>query len=162
MLKKMLAVCAILLSTHAVAESAPDCSPDRDARVLLGLTTSLKENNLNIDEDKIVGNASNLDIKLLSSIEINSEEKKYLLARRIKKNNFNEKYIKESGIVFQYMKSRIFRQYYTIKTPDGFNAIAEIYSIPHNCAVDIGKIYLISKSIDGNTPSFADRAYTPY
>ena len=43
MLKKMLAVGAILLSTHAVAESAPDCSPDKDKKIISNLFVSLKD-----------------------------------------------------------------------------------------------------------------------
>ena len=162
MLKKTLAACIMLLSTPSLAESAPDCSPDKDARVLLGLTTSLNENKLESYEDKIINNRHNLKIRLLSSNKINKEEKEKLLIRRIKKNNYNKKDIKDSGITIQYMESKIYRQYYDIKIPGEFHAIAEIYSVPHNCAVDIGEIHLISNSIDGNTPNFAAHAYTPY
>ena len=162
MLKKTLAVCAILLSTHAIAESAPDCSPDKDARIYLGLVTSMKENNLKDYANDIVENSSNLKIKLLSSDKINLREKKRLMIRRAQQFNFTEKDIKESGIGPMYMDSNIFRQYYEITTPSGFHAIAEFYSIPHYCGVDLEKIHIISKTINGSTPSFVDRLETPY
>ena len=162
MLKKMLAVGAILLSTHAVAESAPDCSPDKDARIYLGLITSMKRNNLNNYANDIAENSSNLKIKLLSSNKINSKEKKRLMIRRAQQFNFTEKDIKESGIGPMYMKSNIFRQYYEITTPSGFHAIAEFYSLPHYCGVDIENIHIISTTVNGSTPSFVDRLETPY
>lgn len=162
MLKRTLAACAILLSSHAIAESAPDCSPDKDARIYLGLLTSLKENKLKDAVNDIVENSSNLKIKLLSSNKINSNEKKRLMMRRAQQFNFTDKDIKESGIGPMYMESNIFRQYYEITTASGFHAIAEFYSIPHYCGVDIENIHIISNTINGSTPSFVDRLETPY
>ena len=162
MFKRTLAACAILLSSHAIAESAPDCSPDKDARILLGLMTSTDEANLKEEMNDIVNNSNHLDIKQMSSTRMTLEEQKSLMKRRAIKNNYTPSDMAGGGLRAQYLETHIFKQYYDIKTPSGLHIIAEIYSIPHNCAVDIGSIYFISKAIDGNTPSFADRAYTPY
>ncbi|WP_414503103.1 hypothetical protein [Zymobacter sp. IVIA_5232.4 C2] len=162
MFKRTLAACAILLSSHAIAESAPDCSPDKDARIYLGLITSTDEANLKEEMNDIANNSDQLNIKQLSSTRMSLKEQKALMNRRAKKNNYTASDIDEGGLSAQYLGTHIFKQYYDIKTPSGLHMIAEIYSIPHNCAVDIGSIYFISKAIDGNTPSFADRAYTPY
>ena len=162
MLKKTLAVCAMLLSACAVAESAPDCSPDKDARILLGLMTSTNEANLKEEMNDIVNNSDHLDIKQLSSTRMTLDQQRSLMKRRAMKDNYSPSDIAESGLSAQYLKTHIFKQYYDIKSPSGLHVIAEVYSIPHNCGVDIGNIYFVSKEIDGNTPSFADRAYTPY
>ena len=162
MLKKMLVTCAILLSSHAIAESAPDCSPDRDARIYLGLITSTDEANLKEEMNDIANNSDHLDIKQLSSTRMTLDEQRALMKRRARKNNYSPSDIVEAGLKAQYLQTHIFKQYYDIKSPSGLHIIAEVYSIPHNCGVDIGNIYFISKEIDGNTPSFADRAYTPY
>ena len=165
MLKKTLAVCAILLSTHAVAESAPDCSPDKDARILLGLITSIKEAKLDEYTNEFVDSSTNgasLNMRLLSSNRMSLKEQKKLMERRAKKDNISPSQIESSGLKAQYLGTHIFKQYYDIKTSSGLHAIAEIYSIPHYCGVDVGEIYFVSRSIDGNTPSFVDRLYTPY
>lgn len=162
MLKRTLAACAILLSFHAVAESAPDCSPDKDARILLGLMTSTDEANLKEEMNDIINNSNHLDIKQLSSTRMTLSEQKTLMKRRAIKNNYTPSDMADGSLSAQYLETHIFKQYYDIKTPSGLHMIAEVYSIPHNCGVDIGNIYFISKAIDGNTPSFADRAYTPY
>ena len=165
MFKRTLAACAILLSSHAIAESAPDCSPDKDARILLGLMTSTDDANLGEYTKAFVDSSSNgksLDIKLLSSNRMSLKEQKKLMERRAKKDNVSSSEIENSGLKSQYLGTHIFKQYYEIKASSGLHAIAEIYSIPHYCGVDVGEIYFVSKSIDGNTPSFVDRLDTPY
>lgn len=165
MLKRTLAACTILLSSHAIADSAPDCSPDKDARVLLGLITSTDEANLGEYTKEVVENSSNgksLNIKLLSSNRMSLKEQKKLMERRAKKDSVPSAELESSGLKSQYLGTHIFKQYYEIKASSGLHAIAEIYSIPHYCGVDVGEIYFISKSIDGNTPSFVDRLETPY
>ena len=162
MLKRTLAACAILLSSHAFAESAPDCSPDKDARIYLGLITSMNEANLKEEMKDIVDNSDHLDIKQLSSTRMTLDEQRKLLKRRAIKNGYSPSEPIKMGLKTQYLETHIFKQYYNVKSPSGLHLIIEIYSIPHNCGVDVGSIYFISKEIDGNTPSFVDRAYTPY
>ena len=158
MLKKTLAVCAILLSTRAVAESAPNCSSDENARILLGLITSVQEYKLQNYVDDLANNASKMDIKLISSSEINIKERKNLMMRKARRSGYkSEKEIRESGIYTQYMNNKLYKQYYEITTPGGLHVIGEYYSIPDYCAVDVGSIYFISNKIDGSTPNFADK-----
>ena len=159
MLKKMLAVGAILLSTHAVAESAPDCSPDKDGRILNGIVVSLDGTKYDSYINQLLGKDAKYSIRLLSSNEINAKEKKRLMERRAKKDG--EAKI-DGSLIVQYMQNRIFRQYYEISTPDWPHLIAEYYSIPHYCGVDLESIYFVSDKIEGFTGSFADRPNSPY
>ena len=163
MLKKTLAVCAILLSTRSVAESAPDCSPDKDGRILNGIVVSLDGTKYDPYIHQLLKKDANRTIKLLSSREINTQEKKRLMDRHAKRSGFDTKQdIDSSGIRVPYMQNRIFRQYYDISTPEGLHLIAEYYSIPHYCGVDLESIYIVSDKIEGYTPNFADGPYSSY
>ena len=162
MFKKTLVTGAILLSTNAIAASAPDCSPDKDGRILNGIVVSIADTKYSFYLDRLLGKNKNYEITLLSSKEIGPQEKEKLMMRKAKRDHFNSKDIVDSGMEVQYMKNKIYRQYYEISTPDYPNLIAEYYSIPHYCGVDLGSIYIISDKIEGFTPDFADRPDSPY
>lgn len=159
MLRKTLIAVTLLLSTNAMAESAPDCSKDLDGRILNGIVVSLDGTKYDAYINQLLGKDAKFTIKLLSSYEISAKEKKRLMERRAKRDGE----IKVDGsLIVQYMKNRIFRQYYEISTPNWPHLIAEYYSIPHYCGVDLESIYFVSDKMEGFTASFADRPDSPY
>lgn len=159
MLKRTLAACAILLSSHAIAESAPDCSPDKDKKIISNLFLSLENTNHSSYAYKLIDKNSAYKITLLSSIKANKNEKTYLMERRSKQNGDDKVYKPTKA---QYMETNIYKQYYKIDFPGEESIIAEFYSIPHYCAVDLNNIYFISSTVEGFTPSFLDNTRTPY
>lgn len=162
MLKKTLVACIMLLSTSALAESAPNCSSDKDGRILNGIVVSLSNTKYSFYLDRLLGVNSNYKIKLLSSTEISTQERKRLMIRRAKKEHYDLTKIKESGLETQYMKNKIYRQYYEVSIPEYPSLIVEYYSIPHYCGVDMESVYFVSDKIDGFTASFADSPDSPY
>ena len=162
MLKKTLAVCVVLLSTHAIAESAPDCSPDKDKKIISNLFLSLKDTKHSAYANDLIEKDGKHTITLLSSEKISMRDKKQLMMRRGKQFGFNEKDIFESGLKAAYLEEKIYRQYYKIELKDHPSIIAEYFSIPHYCAVDLRSIYFISETTEGFTPSFLDNIETPY
>ena len=162
MLKKMLVTCVILLSAHAVAESAPDCSPDKDKKIISNLFVSLKDTKHGAYANDLIEKDSKSTITLLSSEKISMKDKKQLMMRRAKQFGFNEKDISDSGLKAAYLEETIYRQYYKIELKDHPSIIAEYFSIPHYCAVDLRSIYFISDTAEGFTPSFVDIVETPY
>ena len=159
MLKKTLAVCAILLSTHAIAESAPDCSPDKDKKIISNLFVSLKDTKYKNYAYNLIDKNSVHKITLLSSTKATEDEKKYLMVRRSKQDGDNKVYESTKA---QYMETNIYKQYYKVELAENKEIIAEFYSIPHYCAVDLSNIYFISDKTEGFTPSFLDNLETPY
>ena len=162
MLKRTLAACAILLSSHAFAESAPDCSSDKDKKIVSNLFLSLQNTKYGNYANNLIEKNSKYAITLLSSEKVSIEDKKQLMMRRAKQFGFNEKDIIESGLKASYMEETIYRQYYKIEIKDHPTVIAEYFSIPHYCAVDLRSIYFISEKVEGFTPSFLDNLETPY
>ena len=157
MLKKTLTITALLFSMNVMAESAPDCSQDQDGRILNGIVVSFIGTKYHPLVKQMLGKDVHRTIRLLSSNEISTKEKKRLMERRAKKNGYSPKDIEDSGITMQYMQNRIFRQYYEFEVPNGPHLIAEYYSIPDYCGVDLESIYFISDKTEGFTPDFADR-----
>lgn len=162
MLKRTLAACAILLSSHAIAESAPDCSPDKDKKIVSNLFLSLQNTKYGTYANDLIEKDGEYTITLLSSEKISIKDKKQLMTRRAKQFGFNEEDIVESGLKASYLEETIYRQYYKIELKDHPAVIAEYFSIPHYCAVDLRSIYFISDTTEGFTPSFLDNLKTPY
>lgn len=159
MLNKMLVTFAILLSSHAIAESAPDCSPDKDKKIVSSLFVSLKDTKYKNYAYNLINKNSAYKITLLSSTKANKDEKEYLMERRSKQNGDNKVYASTRA---QYMETNIYKQYYKIELTENEDVIAEFYSIPHYCAVDLNHIYFVSDKTEGFTPSFLDNIETPY
>jgi len=159
MLKRTLAACAILLSSHAFAESAPDCSQDKDKNIISNLFLSLENTNHSSYAHKLIDKDSVYNITLLSSTKASKNEKTYLMERRSKQNGDDKVYEPTKS---QYMETNIYKQYYEINLSGEEVVIAEFYSIPHHCAVDLKSIYFISSTVEGFTPSFLDNLNTSY
>ena len=159
MLKKTLATCAILLSAHAFAASAPDCSQDKDKKIASNLFLSLKDTKYKNYSYQIIDTKNSPKIRLLTSVKATKEEKKYLMERRSKQNGDDKVYDTTKA---QYMGTDIYKQYYEIELSGGEKIIAEFFSIPHYCAVDLNDIYFVSDTLKGFTPSFLDNTETPY
>lgn len=163
MFRKILVAVALLLSANAMAESAPDCSQDLDGRILNGIVVSFTDTKYHPYIHQLLKKGTQRTIKLLSSNEISAKEKKRLMDRHAKRSGIEtKKDIDSSGIRGVYMKNRIFRQYYEISTPDGPHLVAEYYSIPHYCGVDLESIYFVSDKMEGFTANFADGPHSSY
>lgn len=172
MLRKLAILSLVLLSSSAmaktldtkaadakVADQAPDCSADSDARINTSLVTSFADKGLKKYIHALLGNGpkdkATYKVELLSSEKIDEKEKNRLMLRRAKAEGETD--VVKSGLQTQYMEESLYRQYYKITSNKGFKAIAEYYSVPGACAVDLENIYIVSDQIMGSTPDFADR-----
>ncbi len=141
------------------SDQAPDCSADSDARINTSLVTSFANKGLNNYIHALLGygpkDKATYKVELLSSEKISKEEQHRLMLRRAKAEG--ETNFVESGLQSQYMDEPLYKQYYKVTSTKGFKAIAEFYSAPGACAVDLENIYIVSDQLEGSTPDFADR-----
>ncbi len=164
MLKKLVILSLAIFSSCVTAKTidrAPDCSADSDARINTALTSSFESKGLKKYIDSFLGTSpkdkATYKVEILSSEEINTQEKQRLMLRLAKRDGIKDSEIKSSGLQSMYMGQPLYRQYYKVTSSKGFKAIAEFYSAVGVCAVDLENIYIISDQIDGSTPDFADK-----
>ncbi|BAE73424.1 hypothetical protein SGGMMB4_00355 [Sodalis glossinidius str. 'morsitans'] len=179
MVKSVLLPLFLTLIGSGVAHAAlkapytgPDCSAKRDGRIVGGITDSLQlDHPVNEKHmqyfDKLIGRGITKKITRFSSEKISKAEAKRLMLRRAKMNGIKESEIKDTALENQYLIDvDFYRQYYLIKSSQGFEAIAEYYSLflhgkwpvglkeGESCANDLEHIYIISETIDGHTIDF--------
>lgn len=174
MLRKLAILSLVLLSSSTmaktvdtkaadakVADQAPDCSADSDARINNALVVSFNSKGLNNYINALLGTGpkdrATDKVELLSTEKISKAEQKRLLLRNAKHFNLTPAETKNSGLESMYMGEPLYRQYYKITSDKGFKAIAEFYSAPGACAVDLENIYIFSDQVMGFTPDFADK-----
>lgn len=179
MVKIVLLPLLLTLTCSGVAHAAvkapytgPDCSADRDGRIADGITDSLQlahpmnERHMQYFQD-LFGRGVTRKITRLSSEKISKAEAKRLMLRRAKMNGIKESEIKNTALENQYLINvDMYRQYYLIKSSQGFEAIAEYYSSflhgkwpvgskkGESCANDLEHIYIISDTMEGHTLDF--------
>ncbi len=162
MFRKIAVLSLILFSSYTMAKTAdtkainakitdqaPDCSADSDGRIYDALMVSFENKGLHNYTHALLGtdpkNLATDKIELLSSEKISRAEQKRLMLRRAKKDNETD--LDKSGLSAQYMDEPLYRQYYKITSNKGFKAIAEFYSVPDGCAVDLENIYIVSNQL---------------
>lgn len=73
-----------IFSSRVMAETAPDCSPDKDKKLVSNLFTSLKETKYKSYAYDLIQKNSSYKITLLSSEKVSTSEKERLMTRRAK------------------------------------------------------------------------------